>query len=117
MEALAAGVLLSLAIAALASGEIASRRTLLRSVDELEMERTATELLEYLRAQPSSSPAWTASSGGEVPGRPGWVWTITPELVEDRDVRVGFPSFRYLRARILLTTQDGRTLQREALRW
>ncbi len=117
MEALAAGVLLSLAIAALASGEIASRRTLLRSVDELEMERTATELLEYLRAQPSNSPAWTASSGGEVPGHPGWVWTITPELVEDRDVRVGFPSFRYLRARILLTTPDGRTLQREALRW
>lgn len=117
MEALAGGVVLSLAIAALASGEVASRRTLLRSIDELEMERTVTELLESLRAQPSNSPAWTASSGGAVPGHPGWVWTITPELVEDRDVRVGFPSFRYLRARVILTTQDGRTMQREALRW
>jgi hypothetical protein len=117
MEALAGGVVLSLAIAALASGEISSRRALLRSIDELEMERTATQLLEYLRSQPSSSPAWTASSGGTVIGHPGWVWTITPEFVEDRDVWAGFPSFRYLRARATLTTPDGRTLQREALRW
>jgi hypothetical protein len=70
-----------------------------------------------LRSEPSNSPAWTAPSGGAVAGRPGWVWTITPEFVEDRDVRVGFPSFRYLRARVILTTSDGRTLQREVLRW
>lgn len=116
-EALVGGVVLSLTIAALASGDVASRRLLLRSIDELEMERTTTGLLEYLRSQPSSSPAWTAPSGGVVAGHPGWVWTITPELVEDRDVWVGFPSFRYLRARVILTTSDGRTLQREALRW
>ena len=117
MEALAGGVLLSLAIAALASGEIASRRTLLRGIEELEMERTVTGLLESLRSQPADSPAWTASSGGVVPRHAGWVWTITPQLVEDRDVRVGFPSLRYLRAKVILTTQDGRTLKREALRW
>ena len=42
---------------------------------------------------------------------------VARALVEDRDVRVGFPSFRYLRARVILTTHDGRTLKREALRW
>jgi hypothetical protein len=117
MEALAGGVLLSLAIAGLASGEIASRRSLLRSIEELEMERAVADRLEYLRAQPSSSPAWTARSGGTVPGHPDWVWTLTPEFMEDRDVRVGFPTFFYRRAGVTLTTGDGRTLVREVLRW
>ena len=116
-EALVGGVVLSLAIAGLASGDVASRRTLLRSIEELEMERTAAGLIESLRALPSNSPAWMAPSGGAVAGHPGWVWTITPELVEDRDVWWGFPSFRYLRARVTLTTSDGHTLQREVLRW
>lgn len=116
-EALAGGVLLSLAIAALASGEVAARRALLRSVEELELERAAAALAESLRAQPSGSPAWTASSGGTVPGHPEWVWTITPVPVEDREVQVGFPTFRYLRARVTVSTPDGRTVQTEALRW
>lgn len=117
MEALAGGVLLSLAIASLASGELSSRRTLLRGIEELEMERAATERIEYLRTQPSSSPAWTAPSGGLVPGHPEWLWSVTPERVEDREVRAGFPTFRYLRATVRVSTPDGRTVQREVLRW
>ena len=111
------GVVLSLTLAAIASGEVAARRSLSRGIEELELERAATALAEYLHAQPSDSPAWTAPSGGTFPGHPEWAWTITPELVEDRDVRVGFPSFRYVRARITLVTPEGRTLEREALRW
>ncbi|WP_224244432.1 type IV pilus modification PilV family protein [Hyalangium gracile] len=117
VEALAGGVLLSLTIAALASGEVASRRLLSRGIDELEMERAATERLEFLRAQPSSSPAWTGPSGGVVPGHPEWAWTITPEFVEDHDVRMGFPSFHYRRAKVTITAGDGRKVVREALRW
>jgi hypothetical protein len=37
--------------------------------------------------------------------------------MEDRDVRVGFPTFFYRRAGVTLTTGDGRTLVREVLRW
>ena len=62
------GVVLSLAIAALASGDVASRRFLLRSIDELEMERTTIGLLEYLRSQPSSSPAWMVHPEGWLQG-------------------------------------------------
>jgi hypothetical protein len=117
VEALAAGVLLSLTLAALASGEVAARRSLSRGIEDLELERSAAALVEYLRAQPAGSPVWTAPSGGIVPGHPEWAYTITPELVEDHDVRVGFPSFRYLRAKVTLTAGEGRTLVREALRW
>ena len=117
VEALAAGVLLSLTIAALAAGEVASRRSLVRSIEALEMERAATERLEYLRSQPTNSPAWAGPSGGAIPGHPGWAWTITPEFLEDRDVRVGFPSFRYVRARVVITAGDGRFVTRDALRW
>jgi hypothetical protein len=117
VEALVGGVVLSLTLAALASGEVTARRSLSRGIEELELERASTALLEYLRAQPPGSPMWTAPSGGTVTGHPEWAWTITPELVEDRDVRVGFPSFRYLRARVTVVTADGRTWEREALRW
>ena len=111
------GVLLSMTLAALASGEIAARRSLSRGIEELELERAATSLLEALRAQPLNSPLWGAPSGGTVPGHPEWAWAITPEWVEDRNVREGFPSFRYVRARVTLVTPDGRTLERETLRW
>jgi hypothetical protein len=117
VEALAGGVLLSLTIAALASGEMAARDSLSRSIEGLELERVATERLEYLRAQPSNAPAWMAPSGGPIPGHPEWAWTITPELVEDRNVRAGFPAFRYLRATITVTNGNGRTVEREVLRW
>jgi hypothetical protein len=117
VEALAGGVLLSLTLAALASGEVAARRSLTRGIEELELERAAAEQLEYLRAQPPGSAVWRSPSGGTVPGHPDWAWTITPESVEDLDVRMGFPSFRYLRARVTLVTPEGRTLVREALRW
>lgn len=116
-EALVGGVLLSLTIAALASGEVAARRSLSRSIEDLELERAATDLLESLRALPPDSPAWTSPLGGTVPGHPEWAWTLTPELIEDHDVRVGFPTFRYVRARLTLVTPQGRTLEREALRW
>lgn len=116
-EALVGGVLLSLTLAALASGEVAARRSLSRSIQELELERALTDLLESLRAQPPGSLAWTAPSGGTVPGHPEWAWTITPEFVEDLDVQVGFPSFRYLRAKVSIVTGDGQVLEREALRW
>jgi hypothetical protein len=108
---------LSLTLAAIASGEMAARRSLSRSIEELELDRAATALVEYLHAQPADAPVWKSPSGGTFPGHPEWAWTITPEFVEDRDVRMGFPSFRYVRARITLVTPDGRTLEREALRW
>ncbi|MBN1205432.1 MAG: hypothetical protein JXB05_10960 [Myxococcaceae bacterium] len=117
VEALAGGVLISLTIAALASGEVAARRSLSRGIEELELERVAAERLEYLRAQPSNSPAWGAPSGGPVLGHPEWAWSITPELVEDRNVRVGFSPLRYLRATVTVTAGDGRTVVREVLRW
>jgi hypothetical protein len=104
-------------LAALASGEIAARRSLSRSIEDLELERAATALLESLRAQPLNSPLWMAPSGGTVPGHPEWAWSITPAWVEDRDVREGFPFFRYVRAKVTLVTPEGRTLEREVLRW
>jgi hypothetical protein len=117
IEALAGGVLLSLTLGALASGEVASRLSLSRSIEDLEMERAAADRLEYLRAQPVGSSVWMNPSGGTVLGHPEWAWTITPELVEDRGVRVGFPSFRYLRAKVPITAGGRRTVVREALRW
>lgn len=116
-EALVGGVLLSLTLAALASGEVAARRSLSRSIEDLELERAATNLLESLRALPPDSAAWISPSGGTVPGHPEWAWTLTPLLMEDRDVRVGFPPFRYVRARLTLVTPQGRTVEREVLRW
>ncbi len=117
VEALAGGVVLSLTLAALASGEVASRRSLVRGIEDLEMERAATERLEFLRAQPPSSPVWTAQSKGTVQGHPEWAWTITPELVEDPNVRMGFSSFHYVRAKVTVTAGDGRAVVREVLRW
>lgn len=117
VEALVGGVLLSLTLAAIASGEVAARGSLARGIEELELERAVAERLEYLRAQPSNSPAWMAPSGGPVPGHPEWAWSITPEFVEDRNVREGFSSFRYLRATVTLTAGDGRTVVRQVLRW
>jgi hypothetical protein len=117
VEALAGGVLLSLTLAALVSGEVASRQLLERSVGELEMERAAMERLEYLRAQPAGSALWTSPSGGTVLGHPEWAWTITPELVEDRNVMMGLPPLHYLRARVTISAGDGRKVEREALRW
>lgn len=116
-EALVGGVLLSLTLAALASGEVTARRSLSRSIEDLELERASTDLIESLRALPSSSSAWTSPSGGTILGHRDWAWTLTPELIEDRDVRVGFPPFRYVRARLLVVTPQGRTLEREVLRW
>lgn len=117
MEALAGGVLLSLALAALASGEVASRQMLSRGIDELEMERAATERLEFLRSQPVNSPVWAGPTQGTVPGHPEWIWTIVPEAATDNNVPAGVSSFRYLRATVTLTGGEGRTVQREVLRW
>ena len=117
VEALAGGVLLSLTLAALVSGDVASRRRLEQSIESLELERAATERLEYLRSQPSNAPAWLAPSTGPVPGHPEWRWTLTPAPVEDGDVRGALTSLRYLRATVTIQTPDGRTVVREALRW
>jgi hypothetical protein len=117
VEALAGGALLSLTLAALMSGEVASRRRLSQSIEDLELERAATERLEYLRSLPLGAPAWRAPSSGPVLGHPEWVWTITPEPVEDGNVRGALTSFRYLRATVTLMTPEGRTVVREALRW
>ncbi|MDY7227407.1 hypothetical protein [Hyalangium rubrum] len=117
MEALAGGVLLSLTLAAIASGEVASRRRLYRGIEALEMERAATERLEYLRSQPLNSPVWTAPSSGSVPGHSDWVWTLAPVHVEDGNVRGALTSFSYLRATVTITAPDGRTVVRETLRW
>lgn len=117
VEALAGGVVLSLTLAALASGEVASRRLIARSIDELEMERAATERLEFLRAQPPNSPTWTGPSGGVVEGHPEWAWTITPEFVNDNDVSIGFGSFHYVRATVTITSGDGRKVVRQVVRW
>jgi hypothetical protein len=117
VEALVAAVLLSLTLAALASGEVASRRSLSRGIEDLEMVRAATERLEYLRAQSSDSPAWVTPSSGPVGGHPEWTWSITPRVVEDRNVRGVLTSLRYLSATVIITAPDGRTVKREALRW
>ena len=117
VEALAGGVLLSLTLTALVSGDVASRRRLEQSIESLELERAAAERLEYLRAQPSNAPAWLAPSNGPVPGHPEWSWTIAPAPVEDGDVRGALTSFRYLRAAVTIKTPGGRTVEREALRW
>lgn len=117
VEALAGGVVLSLTLAALASGEVASRRSLARSIDDVEMERAADERLEFLRAQPPSSPVWTTLSNGTVQGHPEWTWTIVPEFVEDPNVRMGFSSFHYVRAKVTISAGDDRTVLRELVRW
>lgn len=117
VEALAGGALLLLALTALVSGDVASRRLLTQSIESLELERAATERLEYLRAQPTNAPAWREPSRGPVPGHPEWTWTITPALVEDGNVRGALTSFRYLRATLTVETPEGRTVQRQALRW
>jgi hypothetical protein len=117
VEALAGGVVLSLTLAALVSGEVASRRLLARGIDDLEMERAATERLEFLRSQAPNSPVWTGPSGGVVEGHPGWAWTITPEFVDDYDVRIGFAPFHYVRARVTITAGEGRKVVREMVRW
>jgi hypothetical protein len=117
VEALAGGAVLSLTLAALVAGEVASRRRLARSIEELELERAATERLEYLRAQPPGAPAWSLPSSGPVLGHPEWVWTITPAPAEDGNVRGALTSFSYLRATVTITAPDGRTVEREAVRW
>jgi hypothetical protein len=117
VEALAGGALLSLTLAALVAGEVASRRRLTESIEALEMERAATERLEYLRAQPTVAPVWKEPSSGPVSGHPDWVWTITPAPVEDGNVRGALTSLRYLRATVTIVAPDGRTVVREALRW
>ncbi|MFL5348705.1 MAG: hypothetical protein ACJ8AT_28245 [Hyalangium sp.] len=117
MEALAGGVILSLTLAALASGEVESRRSLARGIDDLEMERAATERLEFLRAQPPNSPVWARPSSGTVQGHPEWAWSIVPEFVEDPNVRMGFSSIHYMRAKVTITAGDGHSVVREVLRW
>jgi hypothetical protein len=117
VEALIGGVVLSLAIAAIASGELASRESLLRDIHELELLRVASERVEYLRSLPSTAPAWTASSSGPVPGHPGWTWTITPERVEDPHIHGTPAPVRYLRAKIVITVSEHHHLKREVLRW
>lgn len=117
VEALAGGALLLVALTALVSGDVASRRLLTQSIELLELERAATERLEYLRAQPSEAPAWQEPSSGPVPGHPDWTWTIIPAPVEDSNVGGALTSFRYLRATVTLEAPDGRAVEREALRW
>jgi hypothetical protein len=117
VEALVGGAVLSLTIAALASGELAARRSLWRDLEELEMVRAATERIEYLRSQPVGAPAWTVPSSGPVPGHPEWTWTITPELVEDPHVYGVSTPVRYLRARVVITASERHSLEREVLRW
>lgn len=117
VEALAGGALLSLTLAALVSGEVASRRRLNQAIEELELERAATERLEYLRSLPPGAPAWMAPSSGPVLGHPEWVWSITPVPVEDGNVRGALTSFRYLRATVTIMAPDGRSVVRQALRW
>ncbi len=117
VEALAGGAILSLALASLASGEIASRQQLLRGIEELEMERAAAERLETLYAQPSDAPAWLAPSSGPVPGHPDWTWTLTPTLIEDGNLRGATTLLRYRRATVTITASESRTLTREMLRW
>lgn len=117
MEALAGGVVLSLTLAALASSEVESRRSLVRGIDDLEMERAATERLEFLRAQPPGSLVWAKPSSGTVQGHPEWTWAIAPQFVEDPNVWMGFSSLHYLRAKVTITAGDGRAVVREVLRW
>ena len=117
VEALIGGVILSLTIAAIASGELAARESLLRDADDLELLRVASERMEYLHSLPSTAPAWTAPSSGPVPGHPDWTWTITPERVEDPHIHGTPAPVRYLRARIVITVPERRQLKREVLRW
>lgn len=117
LEALAGGAIVLLVLAGLASSEIATRRVLDRGIDDVELARAATERLEFLRAQPLTSTAWTAPTAGAVPGRPGWTWSITPEAFVDTGVSglAAAPSLR--RARVTITAGDGRAVTVEALRW
>jgi hypothetical protein len=117
LEALAGGAIVLLVLAGLASSEMASRRVLDRGIDDVELARAATERLEFLRAQPPTSPAWTTPSAGAVVGRPGWTWSIAPDAFVDT-AAVGLtaaPSLR--RARVTITAGDGRAVTVEALRW
>lgn len=116
LEALAGGAIVLLVLAGLASSEMASRRVLDRGIDDVELARAATERLEFLRAQPPTSPAWTAPSAGGVAGRPGWTWSIAPDAFVDTAAGLtAAPSLR--RARVTITAVDGRTVTVEALRW
>lgn len=117
LEALTGGSIILLVLAGLASSEIASRRILDRGIDDVELARAATERLELLRAEPPTSPAWMAPSSGPVPGRPGWTWSIAPDVFVDVAVSglSAPPSMR--RARVTVTAEDGRAVTVEALRW
>jgi hypothetical protein len=117
LEALVGGAIILLVLAGLASSEIASRRVLDRGIDDVELARAATERLEFLRAEPPTSAAWTAPSAGAVPGRPGWTWSIAPDVFVDTAVSglSAPPSLR--RARVTITAGDGRAVTVEALRW
>lgn len=117
VEALAGGVVIVLVLGGLASSEIAARRLLDRGIDDVEMARAASERLEFLRAEPSTSAAWTAPSNGTVTGHPGWTWKVEPAGITDSAVSGAVTSLPFRRARVTITGADGRTLTVEELRW
>jgi hypothetical protein len=117
VEALAGGAVIALVLAGLASSEINARRLLDRSIDDVEMARAASERLEFLRAEPSTSASWTVASNGAVTGHPGWSWKIEPAAFTDSAVSGVVTSLPIRRARVTITGVDGRTLTVEELRW
>lgn len=121
IEAMVGGAVLLLAIGGISSALTASSESLARATLDQQALDEAQARVEWLRAQPLTSPAWLVTStpaSGFVPSHPDWRWQIDVAEVNDTFVSGAAMVLKYRKATV--TVRYGapqREVSLETLKW
>jgi Tfp pilus assembly protein PilV len=121
-EALVGGVVMMLALAGVFGALAQAGEHVGRAMADQNASQRATEQLEWLRAQPSTAPAWKAGTTQpceallvELP--PGWTCTVTVTQVEDKAVAAPVSGSLFYKKAVVRVGYRDTSLTLEALRW
>lgn len=121
-EALVGGVVLMLALVSVFGALARAGEHVGRAMADQNAAQRATEQLEWLRAQPSSSVAWAAGTTEPceallVPLPSGWTCTVTVTQVEDKAVAAPVSGSLFYKKAVVRVDYRDTSLSLEALRW
>lgn len=121
-EALVGGVVMMLALVGVFSALSRGGEHVGRAMADQNAAQRATEQLEWLRAQPSSDPAWDVGTtrpcqGPQLTLPPGWTCTVTVTAVEDTAVAAPVSGPLLYKRAVVRVEYRGTSMSLEALRW
>lgn len=124
LEAVAGGVVLLLAIAAISTALSASSTSMSRANINQQAEQEALAKIEALRAAPLTSTAWAVgtTSGNLTGAHANWTWQIQITPISDAlDAGINPPTLTYRKAVVTITYGSGdvqnQKLALETFKW